>query len=269
MSTFDPKIVWQDDVQTALINVVSEAMSMAVDMQVMIGQDNFIDVKADNTLVTKADKAVEKYIKNGLENLTKDVFFLGEETAQTVMSHNKKLPDVFWICDPIDGTSGYALGKHDFAITLALVVNGRPLFGMIALPYYREIVYTKSNTQVCFISLNDKNIKCLTRDKDQKNQDRLIIGPSRLNAINIYKSIFNKAPQSVTQRASALKFVELLKGQADVYIREKQLCEWDVAAGDALLHAYGGSMISYETNQVLRYGIIKDEFKVKAILAKA
>lgn len=267
MVSFDPNDVWQDEIQNGLLDIITKGMDIAVDMQHMIGQSGFIDVKQDKTLVTKADKAVEGHIKTSLARLTPEVFFLGEETAQEIIKKKESLPNVFWLCDPIDGTSGYALGKSDYAITLALIVNSRPLFGIIALPYYREIIYTNTISSVCLRQEKDNINNLLGKNYVVKREARLILGPGRINSVSVYRELYKAEPSHVTQRASAMKFFELVKGNADVYIRERELCEWDVAAGDAIVHTLGGAMRSYATNDVVQYGNIKKAFRVEKIVA--
>lgn len=266
---FDPKNLFDDAVQTQILDMMIEASSIAHDMQNMVHMDGFVAKKDDNTTVTKADIAVENFIQEKLKTISPDVFFLGEEEAKDIAQRDEEMPDQFWLCDPIDGTMGYAKGQADYAITLALILKGRPVYGLISLPHYREILYTATPEIVMFFDthLNEKT-QMKKMDEDQGG-GRLIIGPGRINAKDIYRKLFNKEPKDVIERASALKFVELVKGQADVYIRERQLCEWDVAAGDIIIHIFGGSMINYTTKDVVKYGQKDKNFRVEEIMARA
>ena len=55
------------------------------------------------------------------------------------------------------------------------------------------------------------------------------------------------------RKGSALKFFDLALGKADVYPRFAPTMEWDIAAGQAILEALGGSVIDINTNEPLTY----------------
>jgi 3'(2'), 5'-bisphosphate nucleotidase len=65
---------------------------------------------------------------------------------------------------------------------------------------------------------------------------------------------------------SSLKFCRLAEGQADLYPRLAPICEWDVAAGHAILTAAGGTMVTPEGGGV-PYGLSNDEFRLHGFIA--
>jgi 3'(2'), 5'-bisphosphate nucleotidase len=67
-------------------------------------------------------------------------------------------------------------------------------------------------------------------------------------------------------RGSAIKFCQLAEGTADVYPRLSTTCEWDVAAGDALLSAAGG-IVTTPAGAPLSYGRREANFRVPGFLA--
>jgi 3'-phosphoadenosine 5'-phosphosulfate (PAPS) 3'-phosphatase len=56
------------------------------------------------------------------------------------------------------------------------------------------------------------------------------------------------------QRSSSLKFCLLAEGQADLYPRLGETCEWDTAAGDIILREAGGSILDLATGKPIVYG---------------
>ncbi len=73
----------------------------------------------------------------------------------------------------------------------------------------------------------------------------------------------------VTARApcgSALKFCRVAEGAADIYPRLATTCEWDVAAGHALVAAAGGS-VTLPDGGLLQYGRSEADFRVPAFIA--
>ena len=55
------------------------------------------------------------------------------------------------------------------------------------------------------------------------------------------------------KKGSSLKFFDLALGTADVYPRYAPTMEWDIAAGQAILEALGGTVVHAETGESLRY----------------
>ena len=88
-----------------------------------------IEVKSDDTLVTDADRNVEKLLRNRLSVLAPGWSFLGEEGG---LVGDADAP--CWVIDPIDGTTNYARDIPLWCISVGAVHNGRPVFGMIAVP---------------------------------------------------------------------------------------------------------------------------------------
>ena len=93
------------------------------------------DQKADGSLVTEADLAVQQRITEGLAQAFPGVPLLGEE--MTAAEQERLLGEggsPVWVLDPLDGTSNYACGYEGFAISLALIEGGVPVLGAILDP---------------------------------------------------------------------------------------------------------------------------------------
>ena len=67
------------------------------------------------------------------------------------------LNKVYWLIDPIDGTSSYAVGKSGYTVNIALTIDGYPALGIIANPPTNTIRYGDKNG-ISYISENEKNI---------------------------------------------------------------------------------------------------------------
>lgn len=93
------------------------------------------DQKADGSLVTEADLAVQRRIIEGMDRAFPGVPLLGEEMAaheQARLLDQGRGP--VWILDPLDGTSNFACGYEGFAVSLALIEGGVPVLGAILDP---------------------------------------------------------------------------------------------------------------------------------------
>ena len=95
--------------------------------------------KADGSLVTEADLAVQMRIKEAIERDFPGVPLLGEEmTAADQENLLGAAGRAVWVLDPLDGTSNYACGYPGFAISLALLENGQAVFGAVLDPLRNE-----------------------------------------------------------------------------------------------------------------------------------
>src|SRR5262249_46736112 len=88
-----------------------------------------IELKADNSPVTRADREVEIFLRESLEKRFPDFSILGEELGETNKSSAYR-----WIIDPIDGTKSFVLKTPLFGTMIALERDGAPVLGSIYFP---------------------------------------------------------------------------------------------------------------------------------------
>ena len=69
-----------------------------------------------------------------------------------------------------------------------------------------------------------------------------------------------------TRMKSSLKFCVIASGEYDGYVAEPRACEWDIAAGHAILKHSGGSVTDFENKEII-YG--KDDFKNPSLILKS
>lgn len=112
-----------------LLSLAHEAVELASRM-VREQQPGLITEKADRDLVSEADIAVERALREFLGKHTPDIGFLGEEEGATGSSTSRT-----WMLDPIDGTTNYVRGLPLCAISLALVDNQRAMLSVIDAPF--------------------------------------------------------------------------------------------------------------------------------------
>ena len=101
-----------------------------------------VSKKGPKDFVTKTDKRVEKILIDELEKSKKNFSFITEESGK-ILNKNK---EVFWIIDPIDGTTNFMHGIPHFAISIALQNNGEIIIGLIYDPIKNEIFYAEKNS---------------------------------------------------------------------------------------------------------------------------
>jgi len=223
-------------------------------------------VKADRSPVTAADEASEAVILEGVSRLLPGLPVVSEESADTKQSFN--LDRSFLIVDPLDGTREFLDGRDEFTINLAIITRGLPIAGIIAAPkrgqLWRGIVGEKA-----------ERLRLLGDAADQAQVIRTRAWPSRGAIAAVSRSHFDNATDaflasfgSITRNASgsAIKFCEVAEGAADLYPRLAATCEWDVAAGHALVAAAGG-VVTSPKGIPLVYGRTREKFRVPAFVA--
>ena len=97
------------------------------------------EIKSDNTPVSNGDLEVNRIITKKLLELTPDLPIVSEET-----SHNKSAKDLtdFWLVDPIDGTYDYINNLDEFTINAGLIINKKPVAGLIYAPAKKRMFYS-------------------------------------------------------------------------------------------------------------------------------
>ena len=119
------------------------------------------EIKSDNTPVSNGDIEVNKFITKKISEITPDIPIISEETSDN--KNNSTLKD-FWLVDPIDGTYDYINDLEEFTINAGLIINNKPVAGLINAPAKRRMFYAfgernayeLSNGKI--VNLNDKTI---------------------------------------------------------------------------------------------------------------
>tara|TARA_B100000524_G_scaffold29537_1_gene14695 strand:- start:189 stop:953 length:765 start_codon:yes stop_codon:yes gene_type:complete len=219
------------------------------------------EIKSDNTPVSNGDLEVNKFITKKISEITPDIPIISEETSDN--KNNSTLKD-FWLVDPIDGTYDYINDLEEFTINAGLIINNKPVAGLINAPAKRRMFYAYgegnayelSNGKI--VNLNYKTIK--------NNQSLKFISYSNKIKPEIQKIYKNLGVTENVKMKSSLKFCVVATGEYDGYVAEPRAYEWDIAAGHAILLSAGGSITDFEGNEIL-YG--KKDLKNPSIILKS
>ncbi len=92
--------------------------------------------KADESLVTNADRETEEYLRTAIEQAFPDDGILGEEAVERIGTSGRR-----WIIDPIDGTYSFVHGVPLYAVLVSLEINRESVLGVVNLPAINELVY--------------------------------------------------------------------------------------------------------------------------------
>ena len=89
-----------------------------------------VRLKADRSPLTDADERSQTILLAATARLMPGVPVVSEEMA----SRPSRLGDVFVLIDPLDGTKEYVAGSSEYTVNLAIVQNGEPVVGIVAVP---------------------------------------------------------------------------------------------------------------------------------------
>ncbi len=218
------------------------------------------EIKKDNTPVTNGDIEVNKLITNKIEKLTPEIPIVSEESSSNKSNNNLK---TFWLIDPIDGTYDYVNNKDEFTINAGLIINNKPEVGIIYAPAKKRLFYSFHEGK-CFELTNNKKkiLECAKLTK--KDEVKAVSYSNKLKPIiEDWHKKFNVT--EYVKMKSSLKFCVIATGEYDLYIAEPRACEWDIAAGHAILKNAGGLITDFENNEIL-YG--KKDFKNPSLILK-
>jgi 3'(2'), 5'-bisphosphate nucleotidase len=200
-----------------------------------------VDGKLDGSPVTEADLAADRIIAEGLARLVPDIPTLSEERVElaTPPYHGS-----FFLIDPLDGTKEFVAGRDEFTVNLALVTNGRPLLGIIGAPalglIWRGLVGRGAERLTTGDGAAAEPIH--TRPHPKAGEP-WIVAVSRSHLDRTTEAFIAGRPGAIRQvLGSAVKFGRVAEGGADIYPRLSPTCEWDVAAGHAVVTAAGGKI---------------------------
>ena len=123
------------------INKIIEIAKSAGDAIMGIYQtDSFeVEMKSDNSPLTRADKASHEVIAKGLSKLYPDIPILSEE-GKSIPYDTRKNWSHFWLVDPLDGTKEFIKKNGEFTVNIALIKNAAPIAGVIYVPA-QELMY--------------------------------------------------------------------------------------------------------------------------------
>ena len=184
-----------------------------------------VSKKGPKDFVTKTDKRVEKILIEELTKSKKNYSFITEETGK-IINKNKS---IFWVIDPIDGTTNFLHGIPHFAISVALQIEGEITIGLIFDPIKNEIFYGEKNSGSYF---NNNRI----RVSNKSNMEECLFASNNEGVKSIYPKLNLR-----NTGCAALDLAYVGCGRFDGYFHNK-INLWDIAAGKIIIEEAGGKI---------------------------
>ena len=220
--------------------------------------------KADRSPVTAADHEAESVLLAALSKVAPDIPVVAEEriSAGAACEYARR----FFLVDALDGTRLFIRGKPEFSINIALVEDGKARFGLIFLPPSERLFVTRADG-----AAYEARLHLSTREQSPSVEFARIStrapDPAALVAFNSRgagsaSTNLLKTLNVLDARplGSSMKFCLIAAGEGDLYARFGETCEWDTAAGQAILEAAGGSVTTLD-GLPLSYGHYERRFR--------
>tara|TARA_B100001142_G_scaffold245554_1_gene245007 strand:- start:702 stop:1475 length:774 start_codon:yes stop_codon:yes gene_type:complete len=218
-------------------------------------------IKSDNTPVSNGDLEVNKIITKKITELTPNIPIISEET-----SDNKSKNDLedFWLIDPIDGTYDYINNLDEFTINAGLIMDKKPVAGLIYAPAKKRMFYSYGQ-DLAFELIDKKEVKLESKKKFNSDEIEFVSYSNKIKPdIEIIHKKLNV--KRYVRMKSSLKFCVIAAGEYDGYVAEPRACEWDIAAGHAILKHSGGEVTDFNGKEI-SYG--KKDFKNPSLILKS
>jgi 3'(2'), 5'-bisphosphate nucleotidase len=249
-----------------IIDIAIEAGTAIIEIY---NSDDFnVEIKSDNSPLTRADLAAHNLIKEKLLSLYPSIPILSEE-GKDISYEERKNWDCYWLVDPLDGTKEFIKKNGEFTVNIAFIENNEPTMGIIYAPAYNNINNSGSFPGVLFYGAKEiGSFKQVAGGEiinlpSSDNKGNIIAVRSRSHASSEEEKIFEKYDVKETiSVGSSLKFCLVAEGLAQIYYRHGPTNEWDVAAGYAIAKYAGADILGLSFN---KQNLLNNSFLVNRI----
>ena len=183
-----------------------------------------IEVRASGVLSLKAlgkagDATANQFLCHAITEQRPDDGLLSEESKDTEERLGKSR---VWIVDPVDGTREYGEARTDWAVHVALAVDGEPAVGAVALPGLGLVL--RSDRPVAVPPAPERLRMVVSRTRPAREATEVA---ERIGA------------ELVPMGSAGAKAMAIVRGEADIYLHSGGQYEWDSCAPAAVAAAHG------------------------------
>lgn len=180
----------------------------------------------------KADRIAHKLLVHLLTQLDHTIPIVSEEDRATLDYRNN---GEYWLIDPIDGTASFAQGYPGFVTQVALIKNNKPQLAAIYAPKL-DSLYTSIRGKGAYH--NGKRLKVNPEDEINSLIDNY---PSPKGvAKEIYDSF--SCSNYIECGSISLKMCKVAEGTVDLFVKDIEVKDWDIAAPHLILEEAGGHL---------------------------
>lgn len=212
--------------------------------------DDFdVEVKGDNSPLTRADKKAHEVICEGLKSTGIPVL---SEEGKDIPYVTRKNWDYFWMVDPLDGTKEFVKRNGEFTVNIALIHQNKSVLGVVYAPVLNKL-YFASASNGAFLE-SETRLEKLNAALFSIADNQLNVVASRSHLNEETENFLNKLSNpNIVSMGSSLKFLLVAEGKAHLYPRYAPTMEWDTAAAQIIVEEAGGKVMQESNNQPVIY----------------
>ena len=240
-----------------LLDTFNEAGNLSIEL---FKKGLKVEIKEDGSPVSNGDLLVNEIITKKIKELTPEIPIISEETVNLKEENFYK---DFWLIDPIDGTKLYIAGKKTYTLNAALIINNKPVIGLLGAPKLKKLFYSYGINESYLLENNNK-IKLNCKKKTPFNEVVAVT-----NSPTPSKEILDKLKEygmtTYKNMSSSYKFCVIATGEFDIYAARERAFEWDYAAGHAIVQ-HAGALVTTLDKKDFQYG--KKDYKNLSLLIR-
>lgn len=234
---------------TEYTNLAKEASLAAgkVILEIYHSADFGVEMKGDDSPLTKADQAANEVIVSFLE---KTDFPILSEEGKNIPFLDRKDWEYFWMVDPLDGTKEFIKKNGEFTVNIALIHGGQPVLGVVYAPVLEWLYWGNGEEGAWKKAGAEDPIKLEKLESKVINTivaSRSHLSPETQDFIDQYQEV------EVISMGSSLKFMLVAENKAQIYPRFAPTMEWDTAAAQGVILAQGGEVLQWPDKSPLMY----------------
>ena len=236
-----------------MIDLLNSIENLAIEagkaiLEIYNSADFGVEMKSDDSPLTKADLASHNVIAKGLQELTPDIPVLSEESASIAFAERQSWKK-YWLVDPLDGTKEFIKKNGEFTVNIALIENGKSVVSVVYVPV-QDISYTAALGYGAF--KKSENQRQQIHVKKPARNIPVVVGSRSHMSDDVKNYLQDLGTHELTSMGSSLKFCLVAEGKADLYPRLGLTSEWDTAAAQCIVEQAGGHVVTLD-NQALKY----------------
>ena len=187
--------------------------------------------KAGGSPVTNADLAVDALLKDRLIGARPDYGWLSEETADDPARLAARR---VFVVDPIDGTIAYIKDRPFWAVSIAVVQDGQPIFGVLHAPALAEIYVAEAGQGA---RLNGAAIHVGSRTELEGSA---VLSDAKMIRHASWPQPWPEDMRVESRNSVAYRMALAASGAFDAVLAMSSKCDWDLAAADLIVREAGG-----------------------------
>ncbi|WP_372742049.1 3'(2'),5'-bisphosphate nucleotidase CysQ [Neptunomonas sp.] len=208
--------------------------------------------KSDNSPLTEADLAAHHILVDGLSAMQPAYPVLSEESDEDVKTERLNW-STYWLIDPLDGTKEFIKKNGEFTVNIALISEGKPVFGVVYAPAL-DVMYWGAESKGAMKQEGSQAAVAIRVSKVPDTETGWRVVGSRSHQSDEFKEFMTCLPGAdIVAMGSSLKLCLVAEGAADLYPRLGLTSEWDTAAAHAVVLAAGGQVLQLPSLQPLIY----------------